>query len=90
MVKTLLTIGNRVMVTWGQPHFDYLEPNKLKDLKPELVGKVGTILDFHPMKGYKVLIDTSLPIAGNNLFWFNANCIRRLSFIESVIDWIKN
>ena len=53
-------------------------------------GKTGTVLDMHPINGYKVMIDTQLPIITNSIYWFTLKDIRRLTFLESVIDWIKN
>jgi len=89
-MSDILNVGNRVKILMGKPYFDYHAPNITKDLKPELVGKRGTILDRHPMKGYWVLIDTRLPITGKGLFWFNELCIRRLTFFEKVVDWLHN
>lgn len=74
MAKSNLSIGARVKVIRSK----------------SWAGKTGTILEMHPINGYRVMIDTPLPIVCNYTPWFHRSTIRRLTLLESILDWFKN
>ena len=84
-------VGDRVIILFGCPHFDYHSPNRETDLMPDLVGRMGivtTVSKGFYRGGTFAQSAYQLDLPGIEL-WFGENRLRSLTRWEKFRLWWK-